>query len=480
MTDVYSLGDKIYNIRKAIRNLTGDTSSPYESELHSSTIKITKSDPLKHTQGSLENFLEEKYEEDQKYNRKNLLHSVVDHTIDYTKDEESISRTSFKYPNNQILSFASDEIKDYSGIKFQDGKENFELAALLENERENVKKLENRILKKDEIINNMHLRQNNLSVEISELKKKNSSDTQIEEYKAIITNLQEKIEKYSDQILYLQTQSNRFSGTPDFKASYIEELQAKISHLEKQNEELVQSKNEYMTINSKQRQDSQILQDLKYSIERKDREIFEILEKNKELQIQLSDFQNAKKDSRQEFREFKLKEEITRLKQENDEINQKILSAQQKTEESTKQRKRSCSSNNALSEISKILKCSNSEIIPKLKKLKKSEKLEKRLEKLIKDLSPKNAILTTKHIWKCIRKLIEEYLVIKKKTNDENISEKLSALLGVNHKELYEEVKKICEERKNTGKLVEKIKKMLCLSPHAALREVEDTIDEKV
>ena len=133
-----------------------------------------------------------------------------------------------------------------------------------------------------------------------------------------------------------------------------------------------------------------------------------------------------------------------------------------------------------MSEITSILKCSTSDIITTLKKLKGSEKLEIRLEKLMKDLSPQNTNLTPKHIWKCLRKVIEDYLAIKKRGETDTILNKLVTFVGVRQSDLYDEIKRICEEKKSMNSLVEKIKKMLCLSPHAAIREIEDTIDEKV
>ena len=109
---------------------------------------------------------------------------VTEHTFDYTKDDENISRTTFKYPSNKIItSFASEDIKDVSSLKFNDGKENYELSVLLDHERENVRKLESRIMKKDEIISNMNNRQIYLTNEINELKKKANYDMGIEEYK---------------------------------------------------------------------------------------------------------------------------------------------------------------------------------------------------------------------------------------------------------------------------------------------------------
>jgi hypothetical protein len=50
----------------------------------------------------------------------------------------------------------------------------------------------------------------------------------------------------------------------------------------------------------------------------------------------------------------------------------------------------------------------------------------------------------------------------------------------VDQEEILIEIKKIQDHQKTTKTLLGKIKKMLCLSPTAALREIEDTIDEKV
>ena len=483
MTETYSLEDKISNIRKAIRNLTGDTFSNYHRDFQPTLLKRIDSDSSRNTQQSLENFLEEKYEEDRiRANSKSPLDCVTEHTFDYTKDDENISRTTFKYPSNKIItSFTSEDIKDVSSLKFNDGKENYELSVLLDHERENVRKLESRIMKKDEIISNMNTRQIYLTNEINDLKKKANDDMGIEEYKSLVSALQDKVDKYSSQIMFLQNTANKNLATPEFKLGSNEELQNKVYLLEKQNYELMDKCSEINTLNSKCKQTTQAINELSHTLELKEREIFDLVQENKEITSKLNEIQSIKKDSRQEFREFKLKEEITRLKEANQSLSSKISSkTHQKSAECLKPRKRSCSSHKTMSEITSILKCSTSDIITTLKKLKGSEKLEIRLEKLMKDLSPQNANLTPKHIWKCLRKVIEDYLAIKKRGETDIILNKLVTFVGVRQSDLYDEIKRICEEKKSMNSLVEKIKKMLCLSPHAAIREIEDTIDEKV
>ena len=479
MTETYSLEDKISNIRKAIRNLTGDTFPNSHRDFQPTLLKKIDSDSSRNTQQSLENFLEEKYEEDRRaFNSKSPLGCVTEQTFDYTKDDEKISRTAFKYPSNKIItSFASEDIKDVSSLKFNDGKENYELSVLLDHERENVRKLESRIMKKDEIISNMNNRQIFLTNEINELKKKGSYDQGIEEYKHMVSALQDKVEKYSSQIMFLQISANRSSNTPEFKLGSNEELQNRIYLLEKQNSELMNKCSELSTLNMKIKPTNE----LRHTLELKERQILELIQEKKEINSKLNEIQSIKKDSRQEFREFKLKEEIARLKEVNETLTTKISSkSYQKSAENLMPKKRSCSPHNTINEIALILKCSTSDIVSKLKKLKGSEKLEMRLEKLMKDLSPQNVNLTTKQIWKCLRKVIEDYLAVKKRGDSGAIVNKLVAFVGVRHTDLYDEIKGICEERKSMSSLVEKIKKMLCLSPHAALREIEDTIDEKV
>jgi hypothetical protein len=478
MTEAHSLEDKISNIRKAIRNLTGEAELEYGKDLQPSLLKNIDSGSSRDSQKSLEQFLEEKYEQERVKTYKSPVDCASYPGFDYTKDEENFSRTSFKYMNNKASnSFGSDEIKDYSSLKLPEPKENSELSYLLEHERENIRKLELRISKKDEIISNMNTRQINLTNEINELYKKHGCEQQIEEYKSLVGSLQEKIEKYSNQIAFMQSQS-RNPVTPEFKISQLEDFQHKIINLERQNAELLARQNEFNILSLKSKQDTQLITDLNYQIDKKDREIFELSHKNKELLSKITEIQNFHKDSRQEFREFKLKEEINRLKQANDQISEKIAGSRPRN--NSKTRERSCSSSNLLSELFNTLKCSKSNVLSTIKKLKNSEKLEIRLEKLIKDLSPKNTELNCKYIWKYIRKVIEEYIVIKKKTENDPTLNKISAILGVSPSGAFDEVKKILEEKKTMAAVVDKIKKMLCLGPHAALREIEDTIDEKV
>lgn len=479
MSDIYSLEDKISNIRKVVRNLTGDTFSNYEKDFRPALLKKIDSDSSRNTQKSLENFLEEKYQEDKvKVYTHPPIESVAEHTLDYSKEDKNYSRYSFKgpYSNKILTSFTSDDMKDLSSLKMHD-KENSDLNSLLELERENVRKLELRIIKKDEIIQNMNERQIALTNEIELLRIK-GHEGQVEEYKNTINILQEKVEKYLSQINYLQSQQGRNTATPDFKKAQIEDLQNKILILERKNSELLSNQHDFVTINSKFKQDQLIASDLKYQLERKDKQVVELMQENKNLQINLTELQSLKKDSRQDFREFKLKEEIQRLKFENEKLAEKPQNSKV-PRDSSKPRRRSCSSNIILSEVSNYLKCPSSEIISRVKQLKHSEKLEIRLGKLLKDLSPQTAKLSTKQIWKCIRKVIEEYLLLKKRLETEP-TVKISQLLGVKDSDVFNEVKRICEEKRNMNSLVEKIKKMLCLNPHAALREVEDTIDEKV
>ncbi|OMJ94835.1 hypothetical protein SteCoe_1855 [Stentor coeruleus] len=480
MTEAYSLEDKISNIRSAIRTLTSDT---YNKD-HQSLLKA-ESELKNPDSRTLEAYLESRYQEEQS---KTLSRNPFDNqqrcNYDFIRDEKNFSNTSFQGPhsNKIISSFTSDDIKDMSSFKINENRENTELTLLLEHERENIRKLEQRVIKKDEIIASMNARQATLTEEIMNLRK-NYCDEEIEEYKSIISSLQEKLEKYTNQINYLQGQVQKNSMPPEIKKSQIDELVNRIGSLERQNAELLSNNNELSLFTNRLKQDQSLIIDLRYQLEKKDKQIYDLMQENKELAFRLNEANNAKKDPSQDYREYKMKEEIARLKHINLELTEKGTIRHRSREnerERSKSRKRSCSSNKTITDISNYLKCQGSDIIPRLHKLKRCEKLQIRLEQLLKDLAPQNIILSTKDIWKCIRKVIEEYLVIKKKLDGGDFARRIALLLGVSETDSYDEVKKICEERKNVNALMSKIKKMLSLSPHAALREVEDTIDEKV
>jgi DNA repair exonuclease SbcCD ATPase subunit len=502
MTDIYSLEDKISNIRKVVRNLTGDNYSTFDYK--PSLLKEIDSNSSRSLRNSLENYLENKYEDAENYASRPYQSRVPDFptnpTLDYSKDEKP-SSSSFKGPfSNKIMtSFLSDE---FSSLKFNE-KEASDLGALLDHEKENSKRLEQRLLQKDEIISAMNQRQSALTEELAGLRR-SSQYQQIEEYKVMISNLQEKLEKYSNQVTFLQNRT-----TPEFKKNFDEEFSVKVASLERQlkdQEELIQ---DLHNKNSRIKQDQIFIADLKAQIEKKDRNLAEVVNENKEINARLSEV--SKKDPRQDFREFKLKEEVTRLKLVNEELFEKfkrIESESSKTrifksrdvsveptknysnergrrtrqDKTPENRKRSCSYHKTLNEITQLLHCSSSEILVKIKKLKRSQKLEEKLTQLISDLTLPmnngNGEMTTKHIWKCITKLVEEYLNIKKSENGS--SDKIAKLLGVRTTDTLDEVKRLVDEKRNMSNLVEKIKKMLCLKPSAPLREVEDTIDEKV
>ncbi|OMJ76059.1 hypothetical protein SteCoe_24664 [Stentor coeruleus] len=269
----------------------------------------------------------------------------------------------------------------------------------------------------------------------------------------------------------------------EIKKSQIDELINRINSLERQNAELLSNNNELTLFANHLKQDQGLNIDLRFQLEKKDKQIYDLIQENKELAFMLNEASNSKKDPNQDYREHKLKEEIARLKHINIELTEKSTIPHRPKEierERSKSRKRSCSSNKIITSISNYLKCQNSDIMPRLHKLKQCEKLQIRLEQLLKVLAPQNTMISTKDIWKYIRKVIEEYLVIKKKLDGGDFTRKIALMLGINEADSYEEVRKICEERKNVNTLISKIKKMLSLSPHATLREVEDTIDEKL
>lgn len=547
MTDIDTLKDKISNIRKAVRNLTGDcySTSDYKPVL----LKEIDSNSSRNSQNSLENFLEGKYEDRSEARKRNFqVDLTTNHTFEYEKPDK-YSRESFKgpYSNKILTSFLSDE---FSSLKYADA--NSDIAALLEHEKENVRKLEIRILQKDEIIDAMNKRQAMLTDELAALKKSGGRE-EIEEYKVMISNLQEKLEKYVNQVNFLQ---NHQRPTPEFKKSYIEdELHSRIAYLERQLSDQNLLMEELHNKSQKIKQDQQLISDLKLQIEKKDKTITDLMTENKELNIKINESSTGKKDSRQDFREFKLREEVNRLRQVNEDLfakfkkiesegnlktrhlieekhrrdksanikhvnydkefphNPEILNERKEnlrnrefSDEKNRSRhfsnenkrrnrefnnekegkrdlsnirKRSCSSQRVLVEILDFLHCGKSEVLSKLKRLKRSEKLELRLKMMVQDLSSQSGELTTKLVWKCIRKLVEEYIVLKKGSENPSVLSKLSKLLSVKDSEVFDHIKKLTEEQKNMSTLVDKIKKMLCLSPHAALREVEDTLDEK-
>ena len=544
MNDIYSLEDKISNIRKVVRNLTGDCYST--SEYKPVLLKEIDSNSSRNSRNSLENFLEGKFEEKTEGRQRNFPNDLTtNHTFDYEKPDK-YSRESFKgpYSNKIMTSFLSDE---FSSLKFNEGAS--DLAALLEHEKENVRKLENRVLQKDKIIDEMSLRQMALTDELAALKRGGGRE-EVEEYKVLVSNLQEKLEKYMNQVSFLQ---NHQRPTPEFKKGFAdEELQSRVGFLERQLADQNLLMEELHTKTQKIKQDQALIADLKTQIERKDRSIAELVTENKELGIRINESSISKKDSRQDFREFKLREEVSRLRQVNEDLFAKFkriesegnlknknfneerhrrdrsanvkgseyfderenvdflkenggkkefldekkanrhlsnekrrenkefsVERDRKRDPSNPRRRRSHSSHKLIVEITDCLRCGKSEIMTKLKNLKRSERLERRLEMMIRDLSSQSGELTTKDIWKCIRRLVEEYIVLKKGTDGSSVLTKLSKILSVKDSEVISQVRKLSEEQRNMNALVEKIKKMLCLSPHAALQEIEDTLDEK-
>lgn len=543
MTDIYSLEDKISNIRKVVRNLTGDCYST--SEYKPVLLKEIDSNSSRNSQNSLENFLEGKFEEQPKGRKKDFHNDLTtNHTFDYEKPDK-YSRESFKgpYSNKIMTSFLSDE---FSSLKFVEGAS--DLAALLEHEKENVRKLETRVLQKDKIIDEMNQRQMALTDELAGLKRSGGRE-EVEEYKVVVSNLQEKLEKYMNQVNFLQ---NHQRPTPEFKKTFSDdEVQSRISYLERQLSDQNLLMDELHSKTQKIKQDQALIADLKIQIEKKDKTIAELVNENKDLNVRINESSFNKKDSRQDFREFKLREEVNRLRQVNEDLfakfkriesegqlktknfnedkhrrdksanvknsdyfnerenvdflkenagkrefldekkanrhfsnerkreNKELSNERERKRDISNARRRSCSSQRVLVEITDCLHCGKSEIMTKLRKLKRSERLEQRLEMMIRDLSSQTGELTTKHIWKCIRGLVEEYIVLKKGNDGSSVLTKLSKILSVKDSEVVNQVKKLTEEQKNMNTLVDKIKKMLCLSPHAALQEVEDTLDEK-
>lgn len=546
MTDIYSLEDKISNIRKVVRNLTGDNFSTFDYK--PSLLKEINSNSSRSLRNSLENFLEGKLEETNPSKPMQVYENPPSHTFDYSKDNK-YSNNSFKgpYSHKIMTSFLSDE---FSSLKFNE-KENSDIGILLEHERENIKKLEQRLLQKDEIIASMNSRQAALADELAALKRTGSVQ-EVEEYKVLVHNLQDKLEKYANQVNFLQNRA-----LMDGKD---EEVFVKMAGLQRQLREQEGVFDEVRALEFRMKQDQVLISDLKYQIEKKDKHLVEVLNENKELLAKLNELNSAKKDPRQDFREFKLKEEVTRLKQVNEELFEKFRrieseagfkrsmnreeasidphnnshshihklitpqdqnpdsqvrgrtqhpstedqsrvqnkSSNDRThkaaetsnernqrrshsnphEHNEKHRQRSRSHRRAFGEILKTLRCSSSEVIDKIKTLKRSQQLKERLAKLISDLTYARPDISNKDIWTCIRKLVEDYVVIKKAEGNNNA--KIAKLLGVSEIQAFGEVRKIMDERKNMNQLVNKIKKMLCLSPTAPLREVEDTIDEKV
>ena len=547
MTDIYSLEDKISNIRKVVRNLTGDNFSTFDYK--PSLLQEINSNSSRSLRNSLENFLEGKIEEAKPSRPAQAYENPPSHTFDYSKDNK-YSNNSFKgpYSHKIMTSFLSDE---FSSLKFNE-KENSDLGLLLEHERENIKKLEQRLMQKDEIIASMNSRQAALADELAALKRTGSVQ-EVEEYKVLVGTLQDKLEKYANQVNFLQNRA-----LMDGKD---EEVFVKMAGLQRQLREQEGLFDEVRALEFRMKQDQVLISDLKYQIEKKDKHLVEVINENKELLAKLNELNSAKKDPRQDFREFKLKEEVTRLKQVNEELfekfrkieseagfkrsihkeepsiephnyshshihklinpqdqnpdsqtrgrqatnpedqnrvhnkssndrthkgNEALNEKNQKRSHSNphehnekhEHRQRSRSHRRAFGEIVKILQCSSSEVIDRIKTLKRSQQLKERLAKLISDLTYARPDISNKDIWTCIRKLVEDYVVIKKAEGSNNA--KIAKLLGVSEAQAFNEVRRVVDEKKNMNQLVNKIKKMLCLSPSAPLREVEDTIDEKV
>lgn len=129
------------------------------------------------------------------------------------------------------------------------------------------------------------------------------------------------------------------------------------------------------------------------------------------------------------------------------------------------------------------------EIIPhvkKLKKLSKSGDLEEKLEKLVKELSPEGTFHPSpspQQVWKWVRRVIEEYIELKKNFEREEknriiINRLLGALGIVDSSEIINEVNSIIGENHANASLLRKIDMILEDDPKALLVDFKYLINE--
>lgn len=148
--------------------------------------------------------------------------------------------------------------------------------------------------------------------------------------------------------------------------------------------------------------------------------------------------------------------------------------------------------NSILAELLSILKLNNiQEIINEVKTLKKKPKpsnLEERLGKMVKDLSPEgtfNLCPTPQQCWKWVRRVVEDYLKIKKDLEKEDknreVINKLIKISGVeNSSQLYKKISTLVEENQSNQALKDKISQILQSDQNALLKDFQQQIDELI
>ena len=107
-----------------------------------------------------------------------------------------------------------------------------------------------------------------------------------------------------------------------------------------------------------------------------------------------------------------------------------------------------------------------------------------RIEKLVMDCSPPGAFTkkpSLKRIWKWIRRLVDEYLKIKRQSPNAEVILRLTNALSVEYPdEIIRSIQKILAENEEVYLVLNKLKKLLRLGPAATIPEISEEIQRRL
>ncbi|CAG9329781.1 unnamed protein product [Blepharisma stoltei] len=538
--------------KSQIPPLLSNESSPVSSD---SQFTVESSDENRHMIYSLSSIKEKSPKGD-----KSLIFQTSENLLRSSHSVSDLTSPRFKYNFNE------------SATK---NKENWELQMLLEYEKEKTAKLELKVEERENIIEELTKKQQKIMQELKEAKdnfnnlrnERESYEMQFEKkiynIKQQHISLENKHEKLQQQYENAQNQLNakdqqirnleleRLNNQrlEEDKIKKMEEFEREITRLireksnfSKENEELqntilsqerqiVQMKSsisdmqrEIARLNSGknikeaeiktllEEKDRQIGQ-LKRENSRKDEEIENLLNKNRVFEEELREMKlHALDDKNHEFVVMKLKDKISALAKENEQLSHD-LKHKRKLEEITvfpsdanrsplrspKKKKENYHKNNKenshfsndslISEILLNLKIeAASEIIPKIKQIQGAShtnaELIKRISQLIKTCSPPGVFgsePSAKQVWKWIRRLMEDYVKLKQNMDfdgNKALVNRLTGFLRVTEpNELLNELNGLLADHHAMQLLLDKIAVKLRLSPNSSLREIEEEID---
>ncbi|CAG9331196.1 unnamed protein product [Blepharisma stoltei] len=449
--DRYQIEDKVSSIRKAISELSPSGQEfGFESSFRPSLFNRIDSASSFNTERSLDRFLEERFEEDShRVDVRSSLAPVEEKSLDYSREERPLIRSPAAFNrNHENMTKSFEELRqgspsfkssfktnEYHGFTSKKD-DSWENSILLEMEKENSIKLEGKVIEKDRIIDELTQKNSRLQREVDEYRTKmnlirNEKESDAGYQIKKIDDLQARLEACEIKNMRLQEQSSNFQVQMNVKDQQIKRLEFEKNQIERNDDQKIQRLEEAeRKINGLVKERANLInenENLRFQLESNEKQTITSKSIVLDLQREVSRL-SAVRDAREE--EIKglrseldraailRKEDAQRLEEEVRSVLKKKRDLESEISDWVKKgisNLKAALGNQKPENAAQILT-----IIRELKEYKNHKKLIQRLSKLIKECSPPGTFYiepNSKQIWKWVRRLMEDYLVLKKRAS---------------------------------------------------------------